>query len=142
MNSVRERIVREVVARCGTALAPIVVMRQPTTAIPREQTPALVVIVESDAPVKRSNDRMERELVLRLVGLARDPTDGHAVVDDLICRAHVALFADSTLGSLALGVAEMDADYQAEDADIDAIALPAIYRITYRTLISDITQGG
>lgn len=142
MNSVRERIVREVVARCGAALTPIVVLRQPTTAIPRERTPALAVIVESDAPVKRSNDRMERKLVVRIVGLARDPVDGHAVADDVICRAHAAMFADGTLGGLALGVAEMEADYQAEDADVDAIAIPAIYRITYRTLVSDITQGG
>lgn len=141
MNSVRERIVREVLARCAAALTPIVVLRQPVTAIPREQTPALVAIVESDAPVKRSNDRMERELVVRLVGLARDPTDGHAVADDLICRAHIALFADVTLGGLALGITETDADYQAEDADIDAIAIPTIYRITYRTRVSDITQG-
>jgi hypothetical protein len=142
MISVRERIVREVVARCGAALTPIVVLRQPTTAIPREQTPVLVLIVESDAPVKRSNNRMERELVVRLVGLARDTTDGHAVADDLICRAHAALFVDSTLGGLALNVAEMDADYQAEDADIEAIAIPSIYRISYRTLVSDISQGG
>jgi hypothetical protein len=142
MISVRERIVREVQARCQAAVAPVTVLRQPTTAIPREQTPVLVVLIESDAPVKRSNDRMERDLVVRLLGHARDPVDGHAVADDLICRAHVALFADPTLGGLALNISEMDADYQAEDADIDAIAIPALYRITYRTLVSDITQGG
>ena len=39
-------------------------------------------------------------------------------------------------------LAEMEADYQAEDADVEAIAIPAIYRITYRTLVSDISQGG
>ena len=141
-QSRREQIVREVMVRCQAAVAPVIVLRQPTTAIPREQTPALVVIVESDAPVKRSNDRMERELVLRIIGHARDPTDGHGVADDLICRVHAALFVDTTLGGLALGMAEMEADYQTEDADIEAIAIPAIYRITYRTLVSDITQGG
>lgn len=142
MISVRERIVREVMTRCGAAVAPIAVLRQPATAISRGQTPALVVVVESDAPVKRANDRMERELVLRIIGHARDLTDGYVVADDLICRAHAALFADATFGGLALGMAEMDADYQAEDADIEAIAIPAIYRITYRTIVSDITQGG
>jgi len=142
MQSVRERIVREVVARCAAAVAPAAVLRQPVTAIPRERTPALIVAVESDNPVKRFNDRMERELVVRLVGLARDDADGYTVADDLICRAHAALFADVTLGSIALGIQEADTDWQAEDADIEAIAIPASYRITYRTIASDISKGG
>jgi len=142
MQSVRERIVREVVARCAAAVAPAAVLRQPVTAIPRERTPALIVAVESDNPVKRFNDRMERELVVRLVGLARDDADGYMVADDLICRAHAALFADVTLGSIALGIQEAEADWQADDADIEAIAIPASYRITYRTLASDISKGG
>jgi len=127
---------------CQTAVTPATVLRQPTTAIARDQTPALVLAIVSDAPVKRSNDRMERELVVRLTSYARDPTDGYAVADDLLCRSHVALLADTTLGGLALSLAEMEADYLVEDADVEAIAIPAIYRITYRTLVSDISQGG
>jgi hypothetical protein len=142
MTSLRERIVREVMARCLVALAPVAVLRQPTVAVPRERSPALVLSVESDAPVKRANDRMERELVLRLTGLARDPADGYAVADDLVCRAHAALFADATLGGLALGLAEAEADYQAEDADLDAIAIPAVYRINYRTLVHNQASPG
>ena len=53
-QSRREQIVREILARIATAVSPIVVLRQPTTAIPREKTPALVVTVESDTPVKRA----------------------------------------------------------------------------------------
>jgi len=142
MVSLRERIVREVTVRIVAAVAPRVVLRQPVIAIPRERTPAVVITVESDAPAKRANDRMERELVLRVTALARDPDDGHAVADDLVCRAHAALLADPTLAGLSLGIAEMDADWQADDADVEAVAIPVIYRITYRTLVSDITQGG
>ncbi|MDI6750492.1 MAG: hypothetical protein QMD73_09985 [Rhodocyclaceae bacterium] len=138
----RERIVRAAVSRIATAVSPVVVLRQPVIAIPRDRTPAVVITVESDAPVKRANDRIERELIVRLVGLARDQTDGYLVADDLICRAHVALLADVTLGGLALGIQEAETDWQAEDADIEAIAIPASYRITYRTLVSDISQGG
>lgn len=141
-QSRREQIIRNVITRCQAAIPPTAVLRQPTIAIPREQTPVLLVAVLSDAPVTRSNDRMERELVLRIQSHARDPTDCYAVADDLMCRAHLALLADTTLGGLALSLAEMEADYQAEDADVEAIAIPAIYRITYRTLVSDISQGG
>ena len=141
-QSRREQIVREILARIAAAVTPIVVLRQPVTAIPREKTPALVVTVESDTPVKRANDRMERELVVRLVALARDPVDGFAVADDLVCRAHAALMNDPTLGELSLGIAEMEADWQAEDADIEAVAIPATYRITYRTFVTDLTSKG
>jgi len=138
----RELLIRSVMGCCQTAVTPATVLRQPTTAIARDQTPVLVMAIVSDAPVKRSNDRMERELVVRLTSYVRDPTDGFAVADDLLCKAHLALLVDPTLGGLALSLTEMEADYQAEDADVEAIAIPAIYRITYRTLVSDISQGG
>ena len=142
MRSRRETLIRAVVSRCQAALDPVPVVRQPTTALPRARTPALLLTVLSDTPARRSNDRMERELVLQLTGHARDPTDGYAVADDLLCKTHLALLADTTLGGLAMSLVEMEADYQAEDADVEAIAIPAIYRITYRTLVSDISQGG
>lgn len=142
MISRRESIVREIVARIAAAVAPVAVLRQPTVAIPRDRTPAMVVTVESDAPIKRANDRMEREIVVKLTALVRDPGDGFAVADDLVCRAHAALMADPTLGGLSLAIAEAETDWQAEDADIEAVAIPAAYRITYRTLVSDIAQGG
>ena len=142
MISRRELLIRAVIGCCQAAVTPATVLRQPTIAIARDQTPALVLAIVSDAPVKRSNDRMERELVVRLTSYVRDPTDGYAVADDLLCKAHLALLADHTLGGLAMSLVEMEADYQAEDADVEAIAIPAIYRITYRTLVSDISQGG
>ena len=142
MISRRELLIRAVIGCCQAAVTPATVLRQPTIAIARDQTPALVLAIVSDAPVKRSNDRMERELVVRLTSYVRDPTDGYAVADDLLCKTHLALLADTTLGGLALSLTEMEADYQAEDADEEAIAIPAIYRITYRTLVSDISQGG
>ena len=141
-QSRREQIVREILARIAAAVSPIVVLRQPVTAIPRERTPALVVAVESDTPVKRANDRMERDLIVRITGFARDPVDGYAVADDIVCRAHAALMADPALGDLALGIAEMEADWQVEDADMEAVAIPATYRITYRTFVTDLTSKG
>ena len=142
MISRRERLILALMDRCQGAVSPAPVLRQPTIAIARDQTPALVLVIESDGPVKRSNDRMEREMVVRLTSYVRDPRDGYALADDLLCRAHLALLADTTLGGLSLGLLEMEVDYQAEDADVEAIAIPALYRITYRTLVSDLSQGG
>lgn len=142
MRSVRERIVTDVLARLAAAVAPAAVHRQPTTALQRASTPALVVMIDGDAPTQRSNTRMGRVLSLRIIALARDTTDGYAVADDLICKAHAALLTDPSLGGIAHGIEEGEADWQAEDADVDAIAIPAVYQIAYRTLAADITEGG
>jgi len=142
MQSLREQIIRDVIARCQAAISPILVMRQPVVPIPRDRTPALVVVVESDSPVQRSNNRIERELIVSLKALSRDDSDGYAISDDIICRAHGALMADVSLGGKALGTEEADVDWLAEDADIDAVVIPARYRIRYRTMINDLTQKG
>lgn len=142
MISRREQLIRAVHAACSAALAPTAVVRQPVLALTRAQAPALVLSVMSDAPIRTSNERTERELLLRLTAYARDLRDGFAVADDLLCRAHAALFAQRGFFGLALSIQEHEVDYQSEDADVDAVAIPAVYRITYRTLSSDIAQGG
>jgi hypothetical protein len=142
MTSRREAILREVLARCRAAVTPVAVIRDPGIALTRDQVPALVLTIEADAPLGRHNDRIERALAVRLTALVRSPGDGHAEADALICAAHAALFTDVSLGGLALDITELEADYQIEDADLDAIAIPALYRITYRTLVSDLRQGG
>ena len=142
MVSIRERIVREIVARLSAAVAPVAVLRQPTLAIPREASPALTVTVESDAPLRTANDRAEREMLVRITALSRHSSDPWGEADGLLCAGHAALLADSTLGGLALRMSETEADWQAEDADIEAVAIPATYRITYRTFVSDISKGG
>lgn len=142
MTSRREAIVREVLTRCRAAIAPIAVVRDPGVGLTRDQVPALVLTVEGDAPLGRHNDRIERALAVRLTALVRSLSDGHAEADALICAAHAALIGDVSLGGLALDITELEADYQLEDADLDAIAIPALYRITYRTLVSDLRQGG
>lgn len=142
MASIRERIVREILARAAAAVTPVAVLRQPTAAIPREACPVLVLTVESDAPVKIANDRAERELAVRLTALSRSGADPWDEADRIVCAAHAALMTDTTLGGLALRIQEMDADWLAEDADLEAVAIPAAYRITYRSVASDLTQGG
>ena len=49
---------------------------------------------------------------------------------------------DVNLAGLALGVREIDAEFDIEDADATAAAIPQRYRITYRTLSCDLAQLG
>lgn len=145
-NSIREQILlaamqilRPVAVDRGATLH-----RAPTVAITREQCPALVVFPESETLTERANDRVTRELTVRITALARavPPTAAETEADRLLVAAHAALMADPTFGGLALGMRETECEWDVEDADAIAAALPARYRITYRTLAADLSMQG
>ena len=50
--------------------------------------------------------------------------------------------ADGNLGGLVLGIREQECEWEVDDADAVAVALPARYRITYRTLANDLSTPG
>ena len=120
------------------------VWRTPGVAITREQCPALVVFAEGETISERANERVSRELTLRITAVARavPPVIPETLADALLCAAHLALMQDTNLGGLALGLREMDCDWEVEDADALACAIPARYQVTYRTLACDISAQG
>lgn len=145
-NSIREQILQAVT---GT-LAPVAaaqgarLLRSPTTGVPREASPALLVFPESDTIVERPNDRVERQLVVRLVALAREAgaVPPEALADQILVAAHAALFSNANFNGLALGLKELDCEWDVEDADATAAAVPARYQITYRTRFHDLASQG
>lgn len=141
MNSIRERIVREVVARLEEAVAPIPVLRHPTIPVTREASPALLIFAESDSITAYANDLVDRALTLRLVAVTRGE-DAIDRADRAMVAAHAALLRDATLGGLSLLLHEVDCEWEAEDADAGAAALPARYQIRYRTFANDLTRQG
>ena len=146
MNSIREQILLAVMAAVRPAAQGLgaTVHRSPTVAISREQCPALVVFPESEAITERANDRVTRELMVRIVALARavPPAAPETEADQLLTAAHEALMADLNLGGLALGLREQECEWEVEDADAVAAAIPARYAITYRTLACDLSSPG
>lgn len=141
MPSVRERLLRAIVTRLNAAITPIPVLRQPTVPLTREASPALLLWAEGDQITARANHLVDRLLVVRLAVVARG-ADAFEVADQLLVAAHAALLADPNLGGLALAVREIDAEWEAEDADAGAVLLPARYEIRYRTHAIDLTQTG
>lgn len=141
-NSIREQILLAVVAalRLTAESLGATLHRSPTVAISREQCPALVVFPESEAITGRANARVTRELTLRITALARAvaPVAPETEADQLLTAAHAALMADVNLGGLALGTKELECEWDVEDADAVAAAIPARYCITYRTLAADL----
>ena len=78
MKSIRERILQTLMAMFHSVASNqgATLIRSPTTPVSREQSPALLLIAESDQVSARPNDRVERQLVLRLTALARAQVDG------------------------------------------------------------------
>ncbi len=142
VTSVRERILLAVLSavRAPAQALGATLHRTPAIAIAREQCPALVVHPESDGIASRANDRVTRELTIRMTALARavPPASPETAADALLTAAHAALMTDVNLGGLALGIHELDCEWDVEDADAVAAAMPARYRITYRTLVADL----
>lgn len=142
-NSIRERILQAIVG----VITPVAtdqaatVWRTPSVAITREQCPALVVFAESESLAERANDRVTRELTVRITALARavPPMVAETVADTLLCAAHSALMSDVNLGGLALGIREVESEWEVDDADGVAASTSARYQISYRTLVADIS---
>lgn len=142
-QSIRERILQAIVA----VLTPVAteqaatVWRTPSVAITRDQCPALVVFPESESLAERANDRVTRELTVRITAIARavPPVLPETVADALLCAAHAALMVDTNLGGFALGIREVESEWEVDDADGVACSASARYQITYRTLIADIS---
>ena len=146
MNSIREQILQRLAGVLGVVAAAhnASVHRSPTVAIEREHCPALVLFPEADQITERANDRVTRELTVRITALARaiPPLVAETEADGLLTAAHAAVMLDVNLAGLALGVREIDAEFDIEDADATAAAIPQRYRITYRTLAADLSQIG
>ena len=145
-HSIREQILLAVLDAVRTPVETLgaTLHRSPTVAISRELCPALVVFPESESITERANDRVTRELTVRLVALARAvrPAIPETEADRLLTAAHAALMADRNLGGLALGIREQECEWDVEDADAVAATIPARYAITYRTLDSDLSARG
>ena len=146
MNSIREQILQRLAGVLGVVAAAhnASVHRSPTVAIEREHCPALVLFPEADQITERANDRVTRELTVRITALARAilPLVAETEADGLLTAAHAAVMLDVNLAGLALGIREIDAEFDIEDADATAAAIPQRYRITYRTLAADLAQLG
>lgn len=145
-NSIREQILLAVLdaVRPSALALGATLHRSPTVAIAREQWPALVIFPESEQITERANDRVTRVLIVRLVALARavPPAMPETQADLILTAAHAALMADRNLGGLALGIHEQECEWDIEDADAVAAAIPARYAITYRTLDTDLSTKG
>lgn len=138
--SVREDIIKAIISECQSAIAPIPIYRQPVVALNKDEAPALIINIDSESIVKNVNNITERILTLKFIACARDDINGWEIADSIICKVHKAIMEDQSINGLVLSIVSDDVDYTAEAADIEAISIPSVYKITYRTYTNDITR--
>lgn len=112
----------------------------PRVPVKRENTPALLLIVDGEPRPERKNLITERGLFIRLAAVVHD--DNWRAADAMIVAAHAALMEDPSQGGLATGTSEEETAWETEFADGDAIFLPAAYTITYQTAVADLSASG
>lgn len=146
IHSIRERILQTLCARLAMPAAALgaTVWRSPVVAITRSECPALVLFAESETVLEHASERVTRELNVRITALSRavPPELPETQSDELLCAAHTVLMQDVNLGALALGLREIETEWDVEDADAVACAIAARYRITYRTQVHDLSLQG
>ena len=99
------------------------------------------LVLDGDSITAHANHLVDRLLIVRLAVVVRG-ADAFDVADQALVAAHAAMLADPNLGGLAIAVREIDCEWEFDDADAGAVALPARYEIRYRTHAIDLTQTG
>ncbi|OED39001.1 hypothetical protein AB833_17325 [Chromatiales bacterium (ex Bugula neritina AB1)] len=141
MHSIREQILQEVFVRLADALSPTPVLRLPTAPVTRNTSPALLLLAESDGVAATANGRIDWLLTVRFVALAHG-AQAFAITDQLIVHTHHHLMRDPNLNGLCLGITPLDCEWELEDIDNTAVAIPARFELQYRTLKHDLTSTG
>jgi len=147
-TSIREQILQAI----GTTLAAVAsahaatYLRSPTAPLTPEQTPALLLLPESDTIENRTEERVQRKLTISIVAVARQagttgqPADQAA--DTLLVAAHAALFPKPPFSTLWSRIDPADTDWHSESMNVSASWQPARYVITYLTKRHDIATKG
>ena len=104
--SIRERITAQVVTVLEAALTDVQVERNRDTAV--GTYPSLIVYTGGQRAERLGPgiDEYNLDLVLEGFVAAEDGASGHSALNDLYARAVAALYADPTLGGLAVDVQE------------------------------------
>ncbi len=70
------------------------------------------------------------------------PKSDRLLADRLLVAAHATIMANQSLGGLCLGIQEIDTDWDVEDADGGAAAMPVRYQVVYRTRAGHLAESG
>lgn len=140
MPSRREQILSAVeTLLTGNTPAGANVFRCRVTSVEREASPAIVIRPEEDIPEKQFSGMLIWNLSIAIDIYTRGDVPDQ-LADAVIVSTHALIMADRTLGGLVSLVSPAPAKWEMQDADQVAGLATFLYRVTYTTEISDLTQ--
>lgn len=141
MASLREQIVAAIAATLTGTPAGSNVFRSRAIPIGRSLSPAIVVTPVSEATEAQIGSRSDRRLQVRVEVIARGAVPD-SLADATCVSAHSKIMADTRLGGLCIDIEEAGAEWDFDDADLDAVSVATTYAVVFRTQLRNIDQAG
>jgi len=128
-------------ALTGTANVGTRIYRSRVEPIAREESPAIVVEpVEDDPAIETSLATLTHTLTVLVTVIVRGPIPDQ-LADPIIESLHSNLMADYTLGGIAMDIMPGKTKWNMTDADGAAGEIQCLYRVMYRTTLTDLAVG-
>ena len=139
MTTKRETILAAVRTQLtGTVDVGTRIYRSRVTAIPREESPAIIVEPLRDDPKLATHlATIDWTLNVRVTVIVRG-TIPDQVADPIVASLHSKLMADTTLGGRAIDIMPGSTNWVFADADGAAGEIQCDYRVMYRTTLTDL----
>lgn len=132
-DAARETIVAAAVsAVTGLTTTGSSVYRSRVIPLSREESPALIVRPMNERVESQGLGPVERYLTITFEALSRTTTPDQEATQ-ILKEAHAAIFADSTLNSIAQDIIEGDTSYEYDDGDSGACIATVEFVFQYRT---------
>lgn len=136
----RELILQALVASVASLPDVTGIYRSRVEAFSRDEAPALVIEAGQAVPTIYATCKLNWEMDVLVSSYARGPVPDTAA-DAVLTAAHALLMADRTVGGLAIDLVPGVVTTDLERADLASCWLTAVYRVSYRTAVDDLTSA-
>jgi hypothetical protein len=136
----REQIIQALAASVASLPGVTGVYRSRVEAYSRDESPALTIEAGQAIPVIHAQCKIDWSLDVLVSAYARGAVPDTAA-DAVLTAAHGLLMADRTVGGLAINLSPGPVTTDLERADAASCWMTAVFTVTFRTSIHDLTTG-
>ena len=136
--SIREQIIQALATSLASLPGVTGVYRSRQEAYSRSESPALAIEAGQAIPTIHALCKIDWSMDLLVSAYARGAVPDTAA-DAVLTAAHTLLMADRTVGGLAINLSPGPVTTDLERADAASCWMTAVYSVTYRSSIHDLT---
>ena len=142
MATLREQILANIrTALVGTTGVGSRIYRSRVEPVARAESPAIIVEPVNDVVAQNTSlPTLDHTLTVRIVVIVRGDVPDQ-LADPIIDDLHGRIMADLTLGGLAIDVQPATTDFSIESGDTAIGVVFCLYRVLYRSSVTDLSQA-